>query len=124
MQSDGPARAGHAGRAQDQLELALLPVRQLAPLLVRELGCILVELRRDRRAILLVEQNLAFALRVADSVYLMSKGRIVHACTPGGAPPGRRHQGALPRRLTGSHPGWPSVAAGAPRFEVAAVARW
>ena len=31
---------------------------------------------------LLVEQNLAFALRVADHVYLMSKGRIVHECAP------------------------------------------
>ena len=28
------------------------------------------------------EQNLAFALRVADHVYLMSKGRIVHHCVP------------------------------------------
>jgi ABC-type branched-subunit amino acid transport system ATPase component len=30
----------------------------------------------------MVEQNLAFALRVADHVYLMSKGRIVHEARP------------------------------------------
>ncbi len=58
------------------------PSEGLAPLLVRELGRILVDLKRDGGSILLVEQNLAFALRVADYVYLMSKGRIVHECTP------------------------------------------
>src|SRR5207249_10842689 len=58
------------------------PSEGLAPLLVRELGRILTELKRDGVSILLVEQNLAFALRVADHVYLMSKGRIVHECSP------------------------------------------
>ena len=58
------------------------PSEGLAPLLVRELGRILLELKGGGAAILLVEQNLTFALRVADYVYLMSKGRIVHECTP------------------------------------------
>jgi branched-chain amino acid transport system ATP-binding protein len=58
------------------------PSEGLAPLLVRELGRILLDLKRQGASILLVEQNLAFALRVADRVYLMSKGRIVHTCTP------------------------------------------
>jgi branched-chain amino acid transport system ATP-binding protein len=58
------------------------PSEGLAPLLVREFGRILVALKREGTAILLVEQNLAFALRVADHVYLMSKGRIVHECAP------------------------------------------
>jgi branched-chain amino acid transport system ATP-binding protein len=58
------------------------PSEGLAPLLVRELGRILQALKRDGVSILLVEQNLAFALRVADHVYLMSKGRIVHDCAP------------------------------------------
>ena len=58
------------------------PSEGLAPLLVRELGRILLDLKRGGAAILLVEQNLAFALRVADHVYLMSKGRIVHECAP------------------------------------------
>jgi branched-chain amino acid transport system ATP-binding protein len=58
------------------------PSEGLAPLLVRELGRILLELKRGGASILLVEQNLAFALRVADRVYLMSKGRIAHECSP------------------------------------------
>jgi branched-chain amino acid transport system ATP-binding protein len=58
------------------------PSEGLAPLLVRELGRVLGDLKRGGAAILLVEQNLAFALRVADHVYLMSKGRTVHECTP------------------------------------------
>ena len=58
------------------------PSEGLAPLLVRELGRIILELKRGGASILLVEQNLAFALRVADHVYLMSKGRIVHECSP------------------------------------------
>jgi branched-chain amino acid transport system ATP-binding protein len=58
------------------------PSEGLAPLLVRELGRIILELKRAGVAILLVEQNLAFALRVADHIYLMSKGRIVHECVP------------------------------------------
>ena len=58
------------------------PSEGLAPLLVRELGRVLVELKGAGTSILLVEQNLAFALRVADHVYLLSKGRTVHECTP------------------------------------------
>jgi branched-chain amino acid transport system ATP-binding protein len=58
------------------------PSEGLAPLLVRELGRVLGELRREGVSILLVEQNLAFALRTADYVYLLSKGRTVHACSP------------------------------------------
>jgi branched-chain amino acid transport system ATP-binding protein len=58
------------------------PSEGLAPLLVRELGRVLGELKREGASILLIEQNLAFALRVADYVYLLSKGRTVHECTP------------------------------------------
>jgi branched-chain amino acid transport system ATP-binding protein len=58
------------------------PTEGLAPLLVRELGRIVRELKAQGTSILLVEQNLGFALRHADEVYLMAKGRIVHACRP------------------------------------------
>ena len=58
------------------------PSEGLAPLLVRELRRILAELKAGGTSILLVEQNLAFALRIADHVYLMSKGRIVHEARP------------------------------------------
>jgi branched-chain amino acid transport system ATP-binding protein len=73
------------GRALVGNPIALLmdePSEGLAPLLVRDLGRILATLRAEGAAILLVEQNLPFALRVADRVHLMSRGRIVHACAP------------------------------------------
>jgi branched-chain amino acid transport system ATP-binding protein len=58
------------------------PSEGLAPLLVRELGRILQQLKAGGASILLVEQNLAFALRIADYVYLMSKGKIVYESRP------------------------------------------
>ena len=65
-------------------ELLLLdePTEGLAPLIVRELGRVIDTLKSTGTAILLVEQQLAFALRHADRVYIMSKGRIVHHCVP------------------------------------------
>jgi branched-chain amino acid transport system ATP-binding protein len=58
------------------------PSEGLAPLIVREIGRIIAQLRTDGLSILLVEQNLALALGVADRVYVMSKGHIVFAGTP------------------------------------------
>jgi branched-chain amino acid transport system ATP-binding protein len=58
------------------------PSEGLAPVLVREMGRVLAELKGAGASILLVEQNLAFALAVADRVYLMSKGRIVYEGAP------------------------------------------
>ena len=65
-------------------ELLLMdePSEGLAPLMVRELGRIISELRAGGISILLVEQNLGFALDLADQVYVLSKGTIVHACAP------------------------------------------
>ena len=65
-------------------ELLLMdePSEGLAPLMVRELGRIIGELRAGGISILLVEQNLGFALDLADQVYVLSKGTIVHACAP------------------------------------------
>jgi branched-chain amino acid transport system ATP-binding protein len=57
------------------------PSEGLAPLIVAEVARVLQTLRGQDSAILLVEQNLGLALKVADRVYIMSKGRIVHACT-------------------------------------------
>ena len=54
------------------------PSEGLAPLIVRELGRVLIELKAEGLSMLLVEQNLALALRVADRVYVMSKGQIVY----------------------------------------------
>ena len=58
------------------------PTEGLAPLMVRELGSTIESLKRAGTSILLIEQQLAFALRYADIVFIMSKGRIVHQCTP------------------------------------------
>ncbi|HXG02433.1 MAG TPA: ABC transporter ATP-binding protein [Candidatus Binatia bacterium] len=54
------------------------PSEGLAPLVVREIGRVLVGLKREGLSILLVEQNVPLALRVADRVYVMSKGQIVY----------------------------------------------
>lgn len=54
------------------------PTEGLGPLLVREMASIIQQLKAEGLSILLVEQNLAFALALADYAYVMSKGRIVH----------------------------------------------
>ncbi|MDQ7842236.1 MAG: ABC transporter ATP-binding protein [Armatimonadota bacterium] len=53
------------------------PSEGLAPLLVQDLARILLELKQQGLSMLMVEQNLALALRLADHVYVMSKGRVV-----------------------------------------------
>jgi len=58
------------------------PTEGLAPLMVRELGSTIQSLKQAGTSILLIEQQLAFALRYADAIFIMSKGRIVHRCTP------------------------------------------
>ena len=66
-------------------ELLLMdePTEGLAPLLVREVGRVIESLKREGLSILLVEQNLPLALRLADHVHVLSRGRIVHSSTPG-----------------------------------------
>ncbi len=58
------------------------PSEGLAPLVVREVGEVIGKLKRAGASILLVEQNMPLALGVADRVYILSKGQIVHSCTP------------------------------------------
>lgn len=58
------------------------PTEGLAPLMVRELGRAIERLKRSGTSILLIEQQLAFALRYADVIYIMNKGRIVYRCPP------------------------------------------
>ena len=56
----------------------------LAPLVLREIGRIIQQLKSEERlSILLVEQNLRLALEVADYVYVISKGKVVYESTPG-----------------------------------------
>ena len=57
------------------------PSEGLAPKLVTEVGDALVRLRESGLSLLLVEQNLALATRVAQRVYVMNKGTIVFSGT-------------------------------------------
>lgn len=58
------------------------PSEGLAPLIVAEIGRIISKLRQQGLSILMVEQNLALALEVADRIYVMNKGRIVFEGEP------------------------------------------
>jgi branched-chain amino acid transport system ATP-binding protein len=57
------------------------PSEGLAPLLVREIGRVIGELKQSGMAILLAEQNLAMALSVADRCYVLNKGQVVAEAT-------------------------------------------
>ena len=61
-----------------QLILMDEPSEGLAPVMVRHLERIVVDLKREKLSILLVEQNLYSALATADRVYVMETGAIVH----------------------------------------------
>jgi branched-chain amino acid transport system ATP-binding protein len=75
---------GRALMTNPRLLLMDEPSEGLAPLLVRNLGDAIVRLREEGLSILLVEQNLPMALRVADDVYVLSKGRVVYHGAPAG----------------------------------------
>src|SRR5262249_45461463 len=73
---------GRALMTNPELLLMDEPTEGLAPLLVREVGRVVGELKREGLSILLVEQNLPLALSVADRVHILSRGQIVHSGTP------------------------------------------
>lgn len=73
---------GRALMCNPDLLLMDEPTEGLAPLIVREITRILLELKQRGQAILLVEQNLPLALQAADRIYVMSKGRIVFEGSP------------------------------------------
>jgi branched-chain amino acid transport system ATP-binding protein len=58
------------------------PTEGLAPLLMREVGRVIGELKREGLSILLVEQNLPMAAAVADRVHVLSRGEIVYSGSP------------------------------------------
>jgi branched-chain amino acid transport system ATP-binding protein len=58
------------------------PTEGLSPILVREVGDIIVRLKHGGLSIFLVEQNLSFAMKFADYTYVMQKGQIVYSSTP------------------------------------------
>jgi branched-chain amino acid transport system ATP-binding protein len=70
------------GRAlMTNAELLLMdePSEGLAPLLVRGIGELILTLKQEGLSILLVEQNVTMATKVADYVYVISNGQIVFA---------------------------------------------
>ena len=58
------------------------PTEGLAPALVAEVGSLIRRIKSEGTPVLLVEQNAAFAVTIADHVYVMSQGRIVHSSEP------------------------------------------
>jgi branched-chain amino acid transport system ATP-binding protein len=61
-------------------ELILMdePSEGLAPVMVQLLEEIILDLKREGLSILLVEQNLYSALAIADRVYILETGQVVH----------------------------------------------
>jgi branched-chain amino acid transport system ATP-binding protein len=58
------------------------PSEGLAPVMVQQLESIIVGLRQEGLGVLLVEQNLYSALAVADRVFILETGKVVHQGTP------------------------------------------
>ena len=73
---------GRALMSNPELLLMDEPTEGLAPLIVREIARLMLELKQKHQSILLVEQNLSLALEIADRIYVMSKGRIVFEGAP------------------------------------------
>ena len=57
------------------------PTEGLAPVIVDAIGDLLLEIKKSGVTVLLVEQNLRFATRVADRHYLMVHGKVVDSLT-------------------------------------------
>jgi branched-chain amino acid transport system ATP-binding protein len=66
-------------------ELILMdePSEGLAPVMVQHLEDIVRELRQQGLSVLLVEQNLYSTLAVADRIYVLETGKVVHECGAG-----------------------------------------
>jgi branched-chain amino acid transport system ATP-binding protein len=58
------------------------PTEGLSPQMVAEVADLIRRLKSEGTAVLLAEQNAAFAVTVADVVHVMSKGTIVHSSDP------------------------------------------
>jgi branched-chain amino acid transport system ATP-binding protein len=73
---------GRALMTNPDLLLMDEPSEGLAPLLIQQLGQQLLELKQTSLSMLLVEQNFGLALKLADEIYVLEKGQIVHQSTP------------------------------------------
>lgn len=59
------------------------PTEGLAPLIVEQVGELLAEIARSGVSILLIEQKLTMAMRIAEHVYVMGHGQTVFSGSPG-----------------------------------------
>jgi branched-chain amino acid transport system ATP-binding protein len=73
---------GRALMANPDLILMDEPSEGLAPRLVQQIESIMKRLRDHGHAVLLVEQNFALAMAVADHVHVVTAGRLVFGGTP------------------------------------------
>ena len=73
---------GRALMTDPDLLLMDEPAEGLAPLVTREVGKVIRDLKQSGLSILLVEQSLPFALALADHACVLSRGRIVHSSAP------------------------------------------
>lgn len=73
---------GRALMTNPSLLLMDEPTEGLAPVLVKNVGEVILRIKGEGSTILLVEQNLPMALEVADMVHVLSRGRIVYSSTP------------------------------------------
>jgi branched-chain amino acid transport system ATP-binding protein len=74
----GMLAVGRALMIDPELILMDEPSEGLAPVMVQHLEEIILSLKREGLSILLVEQNLYSALAVADRVYILETGQVVH----------------------------------------------
>jgi branched-chain amino acid transport system ATP-binding protein len=68
--------------AKPRLLLLDEPSLGLSPLIVHEMFAMIGQIHRDGVAVLLVEQNVAMALAIADRAYVLEEGAIVASDTP------------------------------------------
>jgi branched-chain amino acid transport system ATP-binding protein len=73
---------GRALMTNPELLLMDEPTEGLSPIYVETVGKVIRRLQESGMAILLVEQNLRFAMRNTDFVHILNRGRIVHSCLP------------------------------------------
>lgn len=73
---------GRALMANPDIVLMDEPSEGLSPRLVLQVGEIMKRLREHGLAVMLVEQNLALAMSVADYIYVLSSGQFVFEGTP------------------------------------------
>ncbi|SHJ91364.1 branched-chain amino acid transport system ATP-binding protein [Bradyrhizobium lablabi] len=79
----GMLAVGRALMIDPQLILMDEPSEGLAPVMVQHLEEIILGLKREGLSILLVEQNLYSTLAVADRVYVLETGQVVHHANVG-----------------------------------------